>query len=232
MENHGAAVQPRPVRSFVRREGRITKGQRQALDALLPRYGLNPGEPLEAARVFGRVAPLTLEIGFGNGESLLHQARARGDEDFIGIEVHRPGVGRLLMTVEREGLHNVRVYCADAVEVLRRSVPENALTTLQTYFPDPWPKKRHHKRRLIQPEFVALAAARLRPGGRWLLATDWQPYAEHMLEVLGVCPRLRNLAADGRYIPRPPERMHTRFEARGEHRGHRVFDLAFHRTGD
>lgn len=224
-----STVTKRPVRSFVRREGRITAAQQRALDTLWPRYGLAADKLFDAWDTFGRRSQLTLEIGFGNGEALLQQAVAHPERDFIGIEVHRPGVGRLLMALERANLTNTRVYCADAVEVLRHCIAPQTLAILQTYFPDPWPKKRHHKRRLIQPAFAALAASRLQPGGRWLLATDWQPYAEHILEVLGACELLENVAADGRFIERPPERPRTHFETRGENRGHRVYDLAFRR---
>ena len=233
MSDHDAsradAASVRPIRSFVRRQGRITRAQQRALDTLWPRYGLATDEALDEVAAFGRHAPLTLEIGFGNGESLLYQARERPDGNFIGVEVHRPGVGRLLMALDRENIGNVRVYCADAVDVLRHCIGAGSLSTLQIYFPDPWPKKRHHKRRLIQPEFALLAASRLRPGGRWLLATDWLPYAEHMRDVLDACPLLDNLGGADGFTARPPERLLTRFEARGERKGHRVYDLAFRR---
>lgn len=218
----------RAIRSFVIRTGRITPAQERALAELWPRFGVEYAPaPLDLDALYGRAAPRTLEIGFGNGEHLLGQARAHPERDFLGVEVHRPGVGRLLLGLAEHGLTNVRVICHDAVEVLARQLPPHAFAAILILFPDPWPKKRHHKRRLIQPDFAALLASRLAPGGVLHLATDWEPYAEHMLEVLRGVPGLVNLAPDGGYAPRPSWRAPTRFERRGERLGHAVRDLAF-----
>ena len=186
--------------------------------------------PLQAHAVFGREAPRTLEIGFGNGENLITLAAAHPQRDFLGVEVHRPGVGRLLLALEARALTNVRVICHDAVEVIEQQIAPQWLQEILVLFPDPWPKKRHHKRRLIQPPFAELLASRLMHGGLLRLATDWQPYALEMLETLTAVPALRNLAADGAFIARPPERAPTRFERRGERLGHAVWDLAFRRA--
>jgi tRNA (guanine-N7-)-methyltransferase len=221
----------REIRSFVRREGRMTDGQKRALDELWPRYGLDaPPALLDPERVFGRRAPVVLEIGFGNGDHLLARASAQRDHDFIGVEVHRPGAGSLLKRAADANLSNLRVACDDAVVVLRDWLPAACLDALVIQFPDPWHKTRHHKRRLVQPAFVALAAGKLKPGGTLQLATDWAHYAEHMLEVLNAAGTLRNASADGRFVPRPPTRLKTRFEARGERLGHEVFDLSFVRV--
>ena len=169
------------------------------------------------------------EIGFGNGDNLLALAASRPAEDFLGIEVHRPGVGRLLLQLEERGIGNVRVLCHDAVEVLERDLGGRCLDEILVLFPDPWPKKRHHKRRLIQAPFVALLAERLRAGGALRLATDWEPYAAQMLAALSAEPRLRNVAAQSGFVPRPAERAPTRFERRGERLGHQVWDLEFRR---
>jgi tRNA (guanine-N7-)-methyltransferase len=227
-----AAAQPRTVRSFVRREGRITPAQRAALERLWPRYGLEPvsAAPLDLSAVFGRRAPLVVEIGFGSGSQLLASAQARPDADFLGIEVHRPGVGRVLLAAEQAGLANLRVICADAVEVLRGSLIPASVDEVLILFPDPWPKKRHHKRRLIQPAFAQLLATVLRPGGRLRLATDWEDYAHHMMAVLGAAPQFANAAGTGRFVPRPADRLLTRFENRGLRLGHAVFDLEFTRV--
>jgi tRNA (guanine-N7-)-methyltransferase len=173
---------------------------------------------------------VTLEIGFGNGESLAALATAHPDRDFLGVEVHRPGVGHLMLRAEAAGLGNVRIVCRDAVEVLEHAIADAALTEVLLYFPDPWPKKRHHKRRIVQPEFVELVARRLRAGGVFRLATDWRDYAEHMLEVVGACALLRNASPAGGYTARPESRPLTRFELRGQRLGHEVWDLAFIRT--
>lgn len=221
----------RPIRSFVRREGRLTPGQQRALDEGLPRFGVPfSREPLDLDTLFGRRAPRVLEIGFGNGETLAELARRHPERDYLGVEVYRPGVGRLLRHVLEEGLTNVRVSTHDAVEVLRGQIPDAALDAVLLYFPDPWPKKRHHKRRIVQAPFCALVARKLKTGGRFHLATDWADYAEHMLETLNACPWLDNAAPDGAYVPRPAERPHTKFEARGRRLGHQVFDLAFVRN--
>ena len=221
---------PRAIRSFVTRAGRITDAQSRALEVLWPKYGMEfSSDALDGDVLFGRHAPRTVEIGFGNGENLARMAGAHPERDYLGIEVHRPGVGRLLLALE-EGHHtNVRVICHDAVEVLARQIPQQSLDEVMILFPDPWPKKRHHKRRLVQSSFVELVTERLRLGGIVRMATDWQPYAEEMLAVLTAHPRLRNLAADSTYIPRPAERSATRFEKRGERLGHDVWDLAFER---
>lgn len=202
----------------------------RALERLWPQYGVEFSESvLDLDALFGRRAPRAVEIGFGNGDNLAQMAAAHPERDYLGIEVHRPGVGRLLLALEERQLTHVRVICHDAVEVLERQLPQQSLDEVYILFPDPWPKKRHHKRRLIQGPFVELVVSRLRIGGVLRLATDWQPYAEQMLEVLQANPQLGNLAADGGYIPRPAERLATRFEKRGERLGHDVWDLAFRR---
>jgi len=222
---------PRAIRSFVTRSGRITSAQERALQELWPRYGVEPGDaPLDLDALFGRRARRVAEIGFGNGENLLALAASRPQEDFLGIEVHRPGVGRLLLQLEERALGNVRVLCRDAVEVLERDLGASGLDEILILFPDPWPKKRHHKRRLIQPPFVALLAERLRSGGVLRLATDWEPYAAEMLATLSAEPRLRNVAVEDGFVPRPAERSPTRFERRGERLGHQVWDLEFIRA--
>jgi len=221
----------RAIRSFVTRSGRITPAQERALEELWPHYGVEPGAaPLNLDAVYGRRARRVAEIGFGNGDNLLTLAAARPAEDFLGVEVHRPGVGRLLLQLQERGLANVRVVCGDAVEMLERNLTSQCLDEILILFPDPWPKKRHHKRRLIQPPFVALLADRLKAGGALRLATDWEPYAAEMLIALSAEPRLRNVAASGGFIPRPAERSPTRFERRGERLGHRVWDLEFRRV--
>jgi tRNA (guanine-N7-)-methyltransferase len=216
----------RAIRSFVLRTGRTTTGQARALAELGPRLVL----PYAAQRVdwdatFGRCAPRVFEIGFGMGEATAQIAATHPERDFIGVEVHTPGVGALLLRIEALGLRNLRIVQHDAVEVLRDMIAPGSLSALHVYFPDPWHKKRHHKRRLIQPDFVALAASRLAPGGVLHCATDWQPYAEHMLEVLAACPELANSAVD--YAPRPAWRPLSKFENRGLRLGHGVWDLVF-----
>ena len=222
---------PRAIRSFVTRAGRITPAQQRALDLLWPKYGIDyRAEPLELPALFAREAPCTLEIGFGNGENLLTLALAHPERNYLGIEVHRPGVGRLLLTLEERRLANVRVICHDAVEVLERQIAPGSLAEILVLFPDPWPKKRHHKRRLIQSPFVALLTRALGSGGRLHIATDWQPYALEMLAVLDATAGLRNLAGIGGFAARPAERLPTRFERRGTRLGHEVWDLAFGRA--
>lgn len=227
----GAPREQRPIRSFVLRHGRMTTAQRRAWEAGWEHFGVAfTGRPLDLDALFGRPAPRVLEIGFGMGHSLAEMAAAAPERDFLGIEVHRPGVGKLLHLVQQQGLTNVRVMCHDAVEVLSDGIAADSLDTLQIFFPDPWHKKRHHKRRLIQPAFVALAASRLRPGGRLHLATDWEHYAEQMLAVLSACPALENTAPGSGYAPRPASRPLTSFEQRGERLGHGVRDLLFRRV--
>lgn len=222
--------QHRTIRSFVRREGRFTPAQQRAFELLWPQYGLEAGpEPLDFAALFGRNAPCVLEIGFGNGESLAAMAQAHPERDYLGIEVHRPGVGRLLNLIEQAGLNNVRVLCADAVDVLTRQIPAASLDRVQIFFPDPWHKKRHHKRRLIQPGFVQLLAARLRTDGILHLATDWEEYAQHMLDVLDDSSDFANADPQGGFAPRPDDRPLTKFERRGENLGHGVWDLLYRR---
>jgi len=228
------APQHREIRSFVRREGRMTVSQKRALEELWPVFGVEaPGRAQGAflQQIFGRTAPVVLEIGFGNGEHLLARAQAEPEKDFLGVEVHRPGAGRLMNRAQAAGLRNLRIACDDAVEVLRDWLPERCLAEILVYFPDPWPKKRHHKRRLVQPGFARLAASRLAEGGLLKLATDWAEYATHMRATLDAEPALRNLAGGDGYVPRPAERAQTRFETRGRKLGHAVFDLAYERVG-
>jgi tRNA (guanine-N7-)-methyltransferase len=221
---------PRSIRSFVTRAGRVTPAQQRALEELWPRYGVEfAPRPLVLSELFGRAAPCTIEIGFGNGENLLRLAAAQPQRDFLGIEVHRAGIGRLLLALETHALRNTRLICHDAVEVLASQVSPASIDEILILFPDPWPKKRHHKRRLLQPAFVELAASRLSVGGQLHVATDWQPYALQMLETLSAAATLENLAPGGAFAPRPSERQPTRFERRGERLGHEVWDLAFRR---
>jgi len=221
----------RPIRSFVMRTGRMTAGQTRALEELWPRYGVEfSPQPLPLDALFGRVAPRTLEIGFGNGEHLAALATLHPERDYLGIEVHRPGVGHLLLLAATNNLTNVRASSHDAVEVLREQIAESSLDEVLVLFPDPWHKKRHHKRRLIQPPFVELIASRLRQGGVLRLATDWEEYALQMLEVLNAASALfANLSPARDWMPRPEERAPTRFEKRGARLGHGVWDLAFKR---
>ncbi|WP_019373920.1 tRNA (guanosine(46)-N7)-methyltransferase TrmB [Melaminivora alkalimesophila] len=219
---------PKGIRSYVRRAGRTTSGQSRALEELGPRFVLDYApRPLDAAAAFGRSAPLILEIGFGMGEATAHIAQLRPQDDFLCCEVHEPGVGALLKRIGELGLTNIRILQHDAVEVLEHMLAPASLDGVHIFFPDPWHKKRHNKRRLIQPPLVARLADRLKPGGYLHCATDWQPYAEQMLEVLGGEPRLVN-TADG-YAPRPGYRPLTKFENRGLRLGHGVWDLVFTR---
>jgi tRNA (guanine-N7-)-methyltransferase len=218
----------RPIRSYVLRQGRITAAQRRACATLLPRFGMPYSrEPLDLDRVFGRVAPRVLEIGFGMGETTARIAEQHPENDYLGIEVHTPGVGSLLNRIAERGLANVRVIQFDVVEVLRDMIAPAALDGAHVFFPDPWPKKRHHKRRLVQPPFIALLASRMKPGGYVHVATDWEDYANQILEVLAAAPLLGN-TADG-FAPRPAWRPQTKFESRGLRLGHRVWDVLFRR---
>jgi tRNA (guanine-N7-)-methyltransferase len=218
-----------PIRSYVLRQGRFSRGQQRAYAELLPRLGVpyRP-EPLNFREIFGRDAPVVVEIGSGMGETTARIALENPATDYLAIEVHAPGVGSLLKQVEESGVTNLRVVQHDAVEVLRDMVPEASLGAIHVFFPDPWPKKRHHKRRLIQPAFVALAATRLAAGGCLHVATDWQEYADHVLAVLSQTPGLRNTAQD--FAPRPATRPETKFERRGIRLGHGVWDIVFTRS--
>ena len=220
----------RSIRSFVLRQGRATESQKRAFDVHWPSIGLDyTGQAVDFGMVFPRPADLVVEIGFGNGEQLLFGATHEPERNFIGIEVHSPGVGRALNAVADAGLKNVRIYRHDAVEVLRDSIADGSLSEVRIYFPDPWHKKRHHKRRLIQPDFVALLCRKLKSGGRLHLASDWQEYVEHMWEVCDNEPEL--LAKDGprHCVERPDWRRQTHFESRGRKLGHGVWDLLYTR---
>jgi len=230
-ETADAGARDRKIRSFVLRQGRITSAQQRAFDEHWQRYGLDfTGTQRDFATAFGRTAPLVLEIGFGNGEQLAHAAQAEPTRDFIGVEVHRPGVGRLLNALASADVRNVRIFHHDAVEVLEREIAPQSLDEVRIYFPDPWPKKRHQKRRLIQPDFVALLASRVAPGGRLHLATDWADYAEHMQSVLDSASEWRRHAQHALSATRPAWRIDTHFERRGLRLGHGVWDLVYERT--
>jgi tRNA (guanine-N7-)-methyltransferase len=221
----------RRIRSFVLRAGRTTPAQERALGDLWPTFGIDLGAaPLDLDAAFGRTAPRCLEIGFGVGEVIGSLAESNPQIDYLGIEVHRAGVGRLLLRAQQSSLTNVRVICHDAVDVLRDHVRDAAFDQILVFFPDPWHKKRHHKRRLIEPAFVALLAGKLRAGGILRLATDWQAYAEQMLTVCNAEPALQTLSPDSSYVPRPDFRQPTRFERRGERLGHGVWDLAYQKA--
>ena len=234
---HGAAAPDymRRIRSFVLREGRITPAQQRAFDTLWSRFGIDfgadpDGTPHDFSASFGRHAPLVLEIGFGNGEALAWASEHDLARDFIGVEVHGPGVGRLMNALAARDAANVRLYKHDAVEVLEHDIAPGALAEVRIWFPDPWHKKRHNKRRLIQPAFAALLASRMAPNGLLHLATDWQAYAEHMLEVMEAAPGWRNPLGPGEYAEKPAWRIETHFERRGLKLGHGVWDLLYRRV--
>ena len=217
----------KPIRSYVRREGRLTKGQARALQYLWPQFGLEPKGvvPIDFDRTFQRHAPVTLEVGFGDGGALLEIARNNPEQNYVGIEVHRPGVGSLLLRLEAGGVKNVRVICGDATEILSNNIVDASLDGLHLFFPDPWHKKRHHKRRILSEDFIELVADKLKPAGVFHFATDWADYAEEGLVRLERCDRLTNLAGKGRFAPRPASRPETKFERRGQRLGHEVWDV-------
>ena len=219
-----------PIRSYVLRQGRFSPAQQKAHSELLPRFGVSYSRNyLDLARVFGRVAPVVVEIGFGMGETTARIAAGNPGIDYLGIEVHAPGVGSLLRQLDAAQLSNVRVISHDAVEVMREMIAPASLAGIHVFFPDPWPKKRHHKRRLVQPPFAALAASRLAPGGYFHVATDWEEYGAQVLEVLAMTPGLVNTAHG--FAPRPATRPETKFERRGLKLGHGVWDIVFRREG-
>ena len=229
-EAEEAGVYVRKVQSFVKREGRLTKGQAKAIEDCWPSMGLeHQKSKLDWQVVFGRKAPVVLEIGFGMGKSLVEMASKEPDKDFVGIEVHRPGVGACLADAQEQGLSNLRVFEHDAVEILADCVADESLARVQLFFPDPWHKKRHHKRRIVQEEFVQKLRAKLAIGGVFHMATDWENYAEHMLEVMSQSEGFKNQSATNDYVPRPDQRPLTKFEQRGHRLGHGVWDLMFER---
>ena len=228
-DENGRAM--RRIRSFVRRQGRLTKGQQQALETLWPVMGVEyQPEPVDLTALFGRDAPLVLEIGFGMGASLVAMAASNPHQNFLGIEVHSPGVGACLATAEEAGVSNLRVMCHDAVEVLNLMIPDNSLGMVQLFFPDPWHKARHNKRRIVQVPFAELVLRKLKLGGVFHMATDWEAYAEHMLEVMSSLDGYRNQSESNDYVPRPESRPVTKFEQRGHRLGHGVWDLMFERV--
>ncbi len=220
----------RPIRSFVRRAGRLTASQQRALEELWPAYGIEySGSPIDFEAVFGRRAPVVLEIGFGNGETLVKMAADRPDRDYLGIEVHDPGVGHCLIAADKAGVSNLRLVVHDAIEVLEHQLRSGSLARINLYFPDPWPKKRHHKRRIVQPGFLALCADRLAPDGSMHIATDWANYAEHIDAAFAAsehfdCAERREHQGD-----RPLDRPVTKFERRGLRHGHSIVDWRFDR---
>ena len=225
-----AQTLPQRIRSFIRRQGRLTPGQEVALDQHWSQYGLEPELDYDFSQVFGRQAPLIVEIGFGNGDSLAKMAAANPDHDYIGIEVHKPGVGHLLILLHEQALTNVRVYCHDAIEILEQKIPDHSLAGLHLFFPDPWHKKKHHKRRIVRPSFVDLLNKKLQVDGYFHAATDWQHYAESMLEVLSASEGLKNTSLTQDYCERPDYRPLTKFEQRGLRLGHGVWDLIFSKS--
>jgi tRNA (guanine-N7-)-methyltransferase len=219
----------RPIRSFVLRQGRVSNAQRRAYDTLLPRFAIPyAAQPIDLDRVFGRRAPKILEIGFGMGETTATIAAQHPECDYLGVEVHTPGVGSLLKSIVEHNLTNVRIIQHDAVEVLRNMIAPDTLDAVHVFFPDPWPKKRHHKRRLIQPPLISMLCERMKSGAYIHVATDWQDYAEKILDVFRHDPRLAN-TAEG-YAPRPDYRPQTKFETRGLKLGHSVWDIIFRKA--
>jgi len=218
----------RRIRSFVKREGRLTEGQGRALKDLFPLYGLALQDTVvDFKNVFQRTAPTILEIGFGNGSSLSEMAMNNPEQDYIGIEVHRPGVGNLLLQIEKLNLSNLRVMNEDAVDVLNKMIADNSLDAVYLFFADPWHKTRHHKRRIVQKEFVQLLRKKIKVGGVFHMATDWEGYAKHMMHVMAEAEGFSNTAGKDQYLPRPDYRPLTKFEQRGQRLGHGVWDLIF-----
>ncbi|MGS2719492.1 tRNA (guanosine(46)-N7)-methyltransferase TrmB [Paraglaciecola aestuariivivens] len=230
-EAAASGVYIRKIQSFVKREGRLTAGQAKSIEQHWPTMGLEHKDGLvDLTQVFGRSAPVVLEIGFGMGKSLVEMAKNEADKNFIGIEVHRPGVGSCLSEAAEQDVTNLRIYEHDAVEVFADCIADNSLARVQLFFPDPWHKKRHHKRRIVQPEFVQKLRSKLAIGGVFHMATDWENYAEHMLEVMTQAEGFKNLSATQDYVPRPEQRPLTKFEQRGHRLGHGVWDLMFERV--
>jgi len=232
-DKHEDVPARRTIRSFVRRAGRITPSQQRALDELWPDYGVDYAEStIDFDELFGRTAPTVLEIGFGNGESLVELATANPDKDFLGIEVHEPGVGHCLLQAEKAGTRNLKVIAHDAVEVLKNQVPAGSLARVNLYFPDPWPKKRHHKRRIVQPDFVNLIADRLTDDGTFNIATDWENYAEHIDAVLSQSDRFTCIERREHEGDQPFARAQTKFERRGLRKGHGISDRCFRKIAN
>ncbi|MGE3920248.1 MAG: tRNA (guanosine(46)-N7)-methyltransferase TrmB [Gammaproteobacteria bacterium] len=217
----------RQIRSFVRRCGRISHAQQQALEKLWSLYGYEQHESPTFEKLFARVAPINLEIGIGNGLALTTMAQNHPEQNYIGIDVHKPGLGNTLITIEQHQIQNIRLFCADAVEILKELIPNHSLANVFLFFPDPWPKLRHRKRRLVQPEFVTLIAEKLIPGGKFFLATDWEDYAIQMMRVLSSANQFQNAYGVNQFAPRVSDRPITKFEQRGENLGHQVWDLVF-----
>tara|TARA_R110001592_G_scaffold104699_1_gene294589 strand:+ start:6312 stop:7037 length:726 start_codon:yes stop_codon:yes gene_type:complete len=230
-ENNQQALKHRPIKSFVIRSGRMTLGQQKGWEECWPKMGLDLGAAATDVRdAFAKQQPLVVEIGFGMGSSLVEMSRAAPELNFLGIEVHRPGVGALMSLAQEQNLENIKVFCADANEVLRDHIPDSSIHRLQLYFPDPWHKVRHNKRRLVQPAFVQTIRPKLEIGGVFHMATDWEPYAKHMMKVMESAEGFRNISGEKQYAERPDYRPYTKFEKRGQERGHGVWDLVFERV--
>ena len=218
----------RTIKSFILRQGRLTHGQQRALDEQWPVFGIDyEAKPLDLKALFGNDQPVILEIGFGNGESLLQMAAENPEQNFIGIEVHRPGVGHLLHLIQEQGIQNLRLMNHDAIDILQNQIPEHSLSRVQLYFPDPWHKKKHNKRRIVQPAFLDTLANLLRADGEIHFATDWEPYAEHMMTTLEQHELFENSQPASQFTPKPDYRPETKFERRGQRLGHGVWDLIF-----
>jgi tRNA (guanine-N7-)-methyltransferase len=220
-------IDPSRIRSFIRRQGRATAGQKLALESYWDKYCLSPQPELDLTLAFGRSAPLIVEIGFGNGNCLAEMAAANPDLNYLGIEVHRPGVGHLLLLLEERGINNVRVFHHDAIEILEQKISDHSISGVHLFFPDPWQKRRHHKRRIVRSSFIDLLNKKLVPGGYFHAATDWEHYAKDMLKILSAGQNLQNTSPDKSFCPRPDYRPLTKFENRGLGLGHGVWDLIF-----
>ncbi len=219
---------PRRIRSFVQRSGRMTPSQQNALEQQWPTFGLELTDGLlDFQQLFGNDNPVIMEIGFGMGDSLITMAKTMPENNYLGIEVHKPGVGRLLNNAQNEGLTNLKVFADDAIEVMAQCIPDHSLGGVQLFFPDPWHKKKHNKRRIVQPKFAQDIRQKLAPNGIFHMATDWEPYAEHMMEVMEAAPGYSNLAGAGEFSPQPDFRPVTKFQRRGEGKGHGVWDLMY-----
>ncbi|ADZ89895.1 tRNA (guanosine(46)-N7)-methyltransferase TrmB [Marinomonas mediterranea] len=228
MQDESKDLKKRTIRSFVVRGGRMTEGQQKAYDNNWQIYGLDfENGPIEYKNIFGRESDVVLEVGFGMGASLVEMAKSAPEKDFIGIEVHPPGVAKLMMLAAESGVHNIRVYCHDAIEVIEQCLPKAKASAFQLFFPDPWHKKKHNKRRIVQPIFADQVASTLKTNGQFHMATDWEPYAEHMMEVMEAQSNYDNIAGVGNFHPRPGWRPLTKFEQRGEKLGHGVWDLIY-----